>query len=112
MTTFNGYLEGVKALIDQVSEAEVARLTDLLYEAWKADRRVLLLGNGGSAGTASHIVNDLQKCVHLESAARSKALPVRLYAFDNGLGERHRVLQYIRTADRVLGSDGRSRYRH
>jgi D-sedoheptulose 7-phosphate isomerase len=74
MMTVSGYLDGVKALIDEIEFTDVERLTDLLYEAWKADRRVLLLGNGGSAGTASHIVNDLQKCIHLESGRPLKAL--------------------------------------
>src|SRR5580692_5263227 len=74
MTSVLGYLEGVKTLIDQIKSADVELLTDLLYEAWQADRRVLLLGNGGSAGTASHIVNDLQKCIHLESGKPLKAL--------------------------------------
>jgi D-sedoheptulose 7-phosphate isomerase len=74
MTTVLGYMEGVKTLIDQIVPAQVERLTDLLLDAWKQDRRVLLIGNGGSAGTASHIVNDLQKCIHLESGRPLKAL--------------------------------------
>ncbi|HLK58730.1 MAG TPA: SIS domain-containing protein [Chthonomonadaceae bacterium] len=68
------YLGGVKRLIDQVSEAQVERLTGLLEDAWAKDRRVLLMGNGGSSATASHIVNDLQKCIHLESGRPIKAL--------------------------------------
>lgn len=74
MTTVIGYLEGVKALIDKIVPAEVDRLADLLFEAWQQDKRILLLGNGGSSGTASHIVNDLQKCIHLESGRPLKAM--------------------------------------
>ncbi len=67
-------MAGVKRLIDEVPEAQVERLADLLEEAWRDDRRVLLMGNGGSAATASHIVNDLQKCVHLECGKPLKTL--------------------------------------
>lgn len=74
MSYVQAYFAGVKRLIDQVPEAQVERLTGLLEEAWRAGRRVLLMGNGGSAGTASHIVNDLQKCIHLESGVPLKAL--------------------------------------
>ena len=74
MSYFQDYLTGVKALIDQVSEVEVERLVQVLVDAWKADKRVLLFGNGGSSATASHIVNDLQKCIHLEAARPLKAL--------------------------------------
>ena len=74
LTTISAYLDGVKALVDAIEPAHVERLANLLFEAWQADRRVLLFGNGGSAGTASHIVNDLQKCIHLEAGRPLKAL--------------------------------------
>ncbi|HXG24874.1 MAG TPA: SIS domain-containing protein [Chthonomonadales bacterium] len=35
---------------------------------------MFLLGNGGSSATASHIVNDLQKCIYLESGVPLKAM--------------------------------------
>ncbi len=74
MSYISDYLGGVKRLIDEVPEAQVERLTDLLVEAWENGNRVLLMGNGGSSATASHIVNDLQKCIHLESGKPIKAL--------------------------------------
>jgi D-sedoheptulose 7-phosphate isomerase len=74
MTTVSGYLDGVKGLIDQISAEAVERLTQRLYDVWREDRRVLTMGNGGSSSTASHIVNDLQKCIHLESGKPIKAM--------------------------------------
>jgi D-sedoheptulose 7-phosphate isomerase len=68
------YLGAVKDLIDDVSEPTVSRLAKLLEAVWKEDRRVLLMGNGGSSATASHIVNDLQKCIHLEGGRPLKTL--------------------------------------
>ena len=41
--------------------AEIDQLVDLLHEARLAGRQVFLLGNGGSAATASHFACDLAK---------------------------------------------------
>jgi D-sedoheptulose 7-phosphate isomerase len=74
MSYIGDYFEGVKRLMDAVQEAQVERLVGALEEAWREGRRVLLMGNGGSAASASHIVNDLQKCIHLESGRPLKTL--------------------------------------
>jgi D-sedoheptulose 7-phosphate isomerase len=68
------YFAELERLIDCVDEARVDRLVDLLQGAWASGRRVILMGNGGSAATASHIVNDLQKCIGLDSGRPLKAM--------------------------------------
>src|SRR5258708_36952211 len=74
MSFVSTYLAGVKQLIENVREEEIERLALALENAWREDRRVLLMGNGGSSSTASHIVNDLQKCIHQESGRPLKAI--------------------------------------
>src|SRR5579871_1607601 len=74
MSYTSDYLNGVKRLIDQVSEAQVEHLASLLEAAWHEGKHVLMMGNGGSAATASHIVNDLQKCMHLEAGKPLKIM--------------------------------------
>lgn len=39
------------------------RAIDVLYEAWREGRWVYVFGNGGSAGTATHLVADLSKTI-------------------------------------------------
>lgn len=68
------YLDQLTRLLTEIDETGVNRLTDLLEECWRESRQVLLVGNGGSASTASHIVNDLQKCIQLESGKALKAM--------------------------------------
>lgn len=68
------YLQQLRRLIDNLDLAGVERLIALLRECWSEDRRVFLVGNGGSSATASHIVNDLQKCLQLETGKALKAL--------------------------------------
>lgn len=36
---------------------------DLLFEAWKNEKWVYIMGNGGSASTATHLVADLSKTI-------------------------------------------------
>ncbi len=61
------YLNVLTALLADVSEAEVDRVVDLLWENCRAGGRVVFCGNGGSASTASHLATDFQKCLFLET---------------------------------------------
>src|SRR5436305_2109012 len=55
------YLQGLREAIDTLPVAELTRLGDMLYRAYRNDKQVFTLGNGGSASTASHIAADLAK---------------------------------------------------
>ena len=39
----------------------ISRVVDALFDAWKKGKWVFVIGNGGSAGTATHFVGDLIK---------------------------------------------------
>ena len=67
LSYINDYLADVKSLIDALPEAQIESLAGHLHRIWTAGGKVLLMGNGGSSSTASHIVNDLQKCIHCEA---------------------------------------------
>ena len=68
------YLANVKTLLDAIEPSQIDALTDALFVAWQNNRRVLLMGNGGSGSTVSHIVNDMQKNIGLESGRPVRAL--------------------------------------
>ena len=64
ITRFAGeYFAGLKQVIDRVDARQVAALIDDLQRAYDADQQVFIIGNGGSAGTASHMACDLAKTV-------------------------------------------------
>ncbi|HKZ06987.1 MAG TPA: SIS domain-containing protein [Methylomirabilota bacterium] len=56
----------VAAAIDQ---SAVARLVECLVAAREGGGRLFILGVGGSAGNASHAVNDFRKIAHFEAYA-------------------------------------------
>jgi len=88
------YLEGLTAVLGEVDRAAVARVVDLVWEAYREGRRVFLIGNGGSAATASHWMCDLAKGCAVEGRPRLKALSLTdnvalLTALGNDVGYEH-----------------------
>ncbi len=62
------YLEKVKTIIDAIDAQEVQALVDLIYDAYKNDKTIFVIGNGGSAASASHLAQDLSKGVLLDQS--------------------------------------------
>lgn len=57
------YLEGLKKCMDALLLEEVAGIIRLLEEAYREGKQVFIIGNGGSAATASHMACDLGKVI-------------------------------------------------
>lgn len=55
------YLNQLKAAIDALSVTEIRRVIDKIMDAYENDRQIFVIGNGGSASTASHFACDLGK---------------------------------------------------
>lgn len=59
-----GYLAAVAEVAAELAhsqEAQIARMVEVLFESWQKNRWVFVVGNGGSAGTATHFAADLVK---------------------------------------------------
>jgi D-sedoheptulose 7-phosphate isomerase len=71
------YLGQVREALAAVSEEEVLRIGEALLRARRRGSTVYLLGNGGSAATASHAANDLTKTGSADDgpALRTVSLP-------------------------------------
>jgi D-sedoheptulose 7-phosphate isomerase len=77
MTTENivhNYLDDLGRLLHEVDTAWVDRLVAALLKAWQNGNRVLLMGNGGSSSSVSHIVADLQKSVQQATGKALRAI--------------------------------------
>lgn len=61
------YLEGLKKCIDALLLDEVANVIRYLEEAYRKGKQIFIIGNGGSAATASHMACDLGKITSPES---------------------------------------------
>ena len=85
------YFEALAKLLRRSDGEAVARLGGLLWAAYEADRQVFLLGNGGSAATASHFACDLGKGTAVPGQRRFRALSLAdnvamLTALGNDIG--------------------------
>ncbi|NUM44773.1 MAG: SIS domain-containing protein [Anaerolineales bacterium] len=61
MNPVQTYFTDLKATLDQISEAVVEEIIALLHKARAEKKQIFIMGNGGSASTASHFVCDLAK---------------------------------------------------
>ena len=61
MDTATKYLQVLNEGLSSMDLSAVGRGFDLIYETFKSDGTVYIIGNGGSASTASHMACDLGK---------------------------------------------------
>ncbi len=63
------FLNEIKLIADTLDKAAIEKLANLLVETRTRQGRLFILGVGGSAGNASHAVNDFRKIVGIETYA-------------------------------------------
>jgi len=71
------YLEEIKRLLDSMETdliEKMDRLANILLKAREEKRTIFIMGNGGSAATASHFVSDLSKGTIVEGFPRFKVI--------------------------------------
>lgn len=73
------FLSEIRRICDAVSRKEIERAIDILFQAWKDDKTIFIIGNGGSASTATHFAADLVQCTLSPHTKRLKAVSL----FDN-----------------------------
>lgn len=68
------YFNRIKILLDELDTAPVEKATQIIESAYSNESHIFLIGNGGSASTASHMANDFSKGICTNSQKRFKAL--------------------------------------
>jgi len=71
---FAGYASRLQAVLASTEWSGVALLAQEMRNCWKNGRHVFFCGNGGSAGNASHLVNDFLYGVAKRTGGGIKAL--------------------------------------
>lgn len=61
------YFDEVKEIVDQIDQAQVGEMINILSSLRKTGGRIFFLGVGGGAGNANHAVNDFRKIAAIES---------------------------------------------
>ncbi|MDG6915921.1 MAG: SIS domain-containing protein, partial [Nitrososphaerota archaeon] len=73
MSRTDGYLVEVSEIAAKLDRAAIDKAIRLLFEAWESDQQIFLIGNGGSASTATHFACDLNKWCSDDAERRFRA---------------------------------------
>jgi len=58
---YENYIQSLKSTLDEIDFTVVEKIIQTLLEAHSQDKQVFVVGNGGSATTATHFASDLAK---------------------------------------------------
>jgi D-sedoheptulose 7-phosphate isomerase len=75
MSFSDKYFEEVVSIAEAIDKNMVEKLVAALKRVRESNGRVFVLGVGGSAGNASHLVNDLRKLCGIESYCPTDNVP-------------------------------------
>jgi D-sedoheptulose 7-phosphate isomerase len=110
-----GYFTRLKDAIDRVPVERVEAMGEILYRAYRHGKQVLIIGNGGSAATASHLACDLGKNTISANQPRFRVLSLNdnmplFSALANDVGYEHvfseQLRNLIRPGDVLIAISG------
>lgn len=112
MESITTYFIQLEQMVRDISLPDLQNVLDLLEEAYHNGHRVFIMGNGGSAATASHFALDLAKNTIMSGAPRLKAISLTdhvplITAWSNDTAYEHifaeQLANLIEPGDVVLG---------
>ena len=98
----DSYLAEMQRVTGELSREQIDRAIEAIFEAWKRGATVFLIGNGGSASTATHFACDLSKVTIAEGKPRLRAVSLcdnipLMSAWINDSGFEHLFSEQLRT---------------
>ena len=112
MEPINRYFSELEQMLQAISLSHLETVLRLLEEAYHNGRRIFIMGNGGSAATASHFALDLAKNTIMPGAPRLKAISLTdhvplITAWSNDIAYEHifseQLANMIEPGDVVIG---------
>lgn len=107
----DGFFSEAKNVIDRMPREDIDKVIEIIYGAWKDGSTVFLIGNGGSASTATHMAADLAKTMNVDGKKRLRAMAlvdniplVSALTNDNGWDNIYseQLMTYFRPGDVVI----------
>lgn len=88
----DSFLKGIVQICQNISQISIDQFIEHLFQAWFRNQTIFIIGNGGSASTASHFAADLNNCLsEIKSAHPIKSISLvdnvpRITALTNDRG--------------------------
>ena len=112
MNEITTYFSEIEQMMKAISQDDLYRVLHLLEDCYHDGHRVFIIGNGGSAATASHFALDLAKNTIMPQAPRLKAISLTdhvplITAWSNDTAYEHifaeQLANLIESGDVVIG---------
>ena len=109
------YFQRLKSTVDRLSLTDIKQVMTVLEQARDAGKMIFIMGNGGSAATASHYVCDFNKGISLNQEKKYKFLCLNdnlpsMMAYANDLSYDgifvNALNTYFQSGDVVIGISG------
>lgn len=109
------YLASFKEVLEKLKLEEINQVLDVIKEAYENEKTIFIMGNGGSASTASHISCDLNKTASLGLEKRIKVICLNdnvplILAISNDIGYEfvfvEQLKNHLKIGDLVIGISG------
>lgn len=68
------YFEEMHQIVDKLPVDKINEVIEILFNAWKNGNKIFIMGNGGSASTATHFACDLSKVTIIPNKRRFKVI--------------------------------------
>jgi len=81
---FSKYLSNIAESVNNVDARLLRQLADIFRSTREVGRKVVLVGNGGSAAIAAHVALDLTKAANVRAISFSEAALLTCFANDYG----------------------------
>ena len=96
------YKNRIRQCLDEIDLGEAERAIALLQQAYDQEKQIFIMGNGGSASTASHFATDLGKGAAVGGRRRFRAISLTdnvalISAIGNDLGFEQIFVEQLRT---------------
>ena len=59
MSIIQNYIDGLSGCLKELLKQNIAEIADTIFAVYKRGKQIFIIGNGGSATTASHFARDL-----------------------------------------------------
>lgn len=115
LTNIEHYLATLKNTLDALDRGAIQNFLAVLVRAREEDRTIFVMGNGGSAATASHFVCDFNKGLRRDSGKNFRFICLNdnipsLMAIANDMGYEavfvEQLKSYLAPGDVVIGISG------
>ena len=73
MSLIQDYIEGLRTCLEELFHQNIDGIVNIIFDAYQKGKQIFILGNGGSASTASHFARDLKIGTAVEGKPRLRA---------------------------------------